>query len=679
MAEMIGKAPSVATESALDGLGCSDCWRQTLQAQQPSLRASARWLTRALSMHPPPAPDRQTRLVVCRAVPACDAVGCESPIRRDLEIRPVVTRLVQESFLPGVYCDAELQAALLTAALAVAGERIPIPNGIHLSLGPVAFHAAVVANNLLCAAQSAPKGASNPGTGNPEAASADSLKAIERFLFPPEGHTPQVAEPVDTLDSVRTFAPTGTDLLVVEAFHRAVSRLVKYADGYRKPLPVLERKQHWKLAAGLGLAGVMALVLGLAAGDPRLNWIGGALVVAAFFAALGWMSPTQPEIQEWALDLQAALRKSSFQKVQERLAQCDVMSNVTRHFVGSPLTHPARAARFFKELHAMPDAALVMPRLVHDLASCPPVAGVGSTDSRSLWLAALGEQLLDDDGGNAGADIASAILSEVIASALHGGSGGELEPAAHGEASPLWQLLASEGTLAAPQANAEGKQGVSSVQASFPRFLVRLSRRAASLRANRCSWSPAEGRIIERVTEAVRVIWNRPPSVYSDWHRLLLRSLAVFLGSDASANQLPVGAGCSLIELCRIADEIRVARERQDLGPGDPLRADFERVFSLPLFQALVMRVTAVKPAAKPEEAHPPGALDEYLLRVRRQMPPRDSGRPGGAPPHRPPAGSGPGLATGDVGIPRSRKPPSDGSLPPPPRPISRRRKWRNR
>jgi hypothetical protein len=293
-----------------------------------------------------------------------------------------------------------------------------------------------------------------------------------------------------------------------------------------------------------------------------------------------------------------------FQSLASRFARCDVLSLAASRFADTPLADPARAALLLKRLSAMRDGSVVLPRIVHALALSVRQAPMDSPGV--LWLAALGECLLEDDGECFGADVAAALVTDLIAISRLVDSADPSKLPHNGEEAPLWRLLASERLASAPTPSAAPTEGEAPVEgeapapdeaqpgqalaASFPRFLVRLSRRASVLRRVQNEWSAPEARVIERMTEASRLIWNHPPLASTEWQFFLLRSLVALLSFDVSVNQFPPGSGCSLLTLSLTAKELHDAWTHAQNG--GPLEAEFARVLSFSAYNTLVTRIS---------------------------------------------------------------------------------------
>jgi len=675
---------------------CSTCWQLTWQAQRPSLQASSRWLAAAATASgDPPGLDPGFSLVLCSSVPACDALACEAPVRRDFSLRQKSTALVQQAFLAAGCGDPLLQKELLAGALAGCGGKVHWPEHVSPVLGPLAVHAAIVANNLLCNHKSV--AASPPGVvpNDLTGACADSFASIESLIFPPADPN-SIGKSASSKDikseersgTVRVNSEedawilTASDLLVLEFLNHGLARLTGFAAQYQSA-PVknsIAPPPQW--AKVCGLVGSAMLLASLPLG--ALLWEGFFILAlpGAFLAGFGWFNFRSREFTlppddrfSWANDLRSVCTANGYGALSARFSACSILDHADHHFSGSLLADPARAAKMLKRLDPMPDAELVMPRLIRSLVQAVPASADSGDCPQVLWLAALGGHLLDDDGDSTGAAILSSLLLELLtrfgSSDLKAMGG----PSMVAENSPLWMILATRGQLSGPailpSANkspdddateADGDVTPPAIKTeagqsvSFPLVIARLSRRAASLRAHRLRWTCLEGRVIERTSHLIRTLWGHPPLVSRSWQSLLIRSLYEFLIQTLDRPQLPPDAGCTIHGLCLAVDQIRLARERSAVSGVVSLDPDLVKLCELPAFQALVVNCYVPIITVPRLSYSLPAVLDEFLLNMLWKLTPN-----GGASGASGSGGSAPGGPTGSAGFPKNPSAPRIG------------------
>ncbi len=232
------------------------------------------------------------------------------------------------------------------------------------------------------------------------------------------------------------------------------------------------------------------------------------------------------------------------------------------------LESPAAAAIFLRSIHATSGGALLIPKLVHDIAD--PVrsrallsdeeAGQAG-DSTVLRIAEFGAELLEGDGNYRGAEIASLLLAEVrhaLPSKL--------------EETGLWRVLAAQGE---PPRSKKEKRTV----AGFPDFFVRTMRRGAGIREGRTRWSSTNGEILQRCTDSARALLSGPLLNNPHWHLRIVRCAWHFLEPGVESVRLPPDAGCDPVSLCERVEEIHAAYRK--LGGEHPIKTECEEVMSL--------------------------------------------------------------------------------------------------
>jgi len=528
---------------ATDRQSCANCWRQTAELQHASLLATASWLAR-VSQTPPEEPavseNDFPELKLCRAVPDCNGLQCEAPVRRDPAIRSTATARLSDLFIPAVTFDSRVHQTLLAESLRHALQTAHIPEGTPPQLGPVSVHALLVANNI--ASRVRPNAEHAPGViqGSVSLASEPSITSMEQLLHPslPFSTPQQEAETPPPIPNgwtwprtSRLLTPSGTDLLAVEFLRSALDRLKREKLEPVQALPSQQRKR-W--------LGWWAKIL---------QWI--ALRFTKPKAHRNKRNGLRDVLQLNADDLTLC----------KRFDDCDLMSAARNGFYNTPLSQPERAALFLKNLRAAPDADLVLPRL------CQSLVAAHLNSGSTAWFASLCANLLDNDPSNFGGDVASFLLLEFISQAR--GENGRNDM----ETSPLWAVLSGSSF-------AEDEQ----VALDAVDVITRLCRRASALQSNERASTRPERKTVGRMQQVVSLLWAHPPLASKEWQRLLLRCLEQFLAADTFQEQIPSGTGCRVSTLATIALQISNALAQQDGETDLPLKELATRVCAHPLF-----------------------------------------------------------------------------------------------
>ncbi|MBI4606444.1 MAG: hypothetical protein HY721_31145 [Planctomycetes bacterium] len=504
-----------SSEARLEG--CAACTAKTVAVQRQSVLAAVRWLSQCAAASQDSRLPKPPPLSLARWEPDCVGLECEAPIRRDIPTRRATTPLVQEAASQGLLMDPQLRAALANLVLSWACRHVHLPRGTRFTLGPGAFHAALIANNLV---QATAGGEAVPSVaaGNLRRATDASLLTLETLLQPG----------ADDLSSQLTAG----DLIVVRVLRLGVQRLVQEAHRYRRPeglRPRMSRKVTLGGAAGLGLFLIVAgfVLESLLTGLLGLGLFG---LCACLFSVSYGMLVGKPDESSWHEGLKHAVAAGEHVELLGRFTACDLLEHGSELFLGTTAKEPTTAVSLVRLLYGSPGGQVLLSWVAHKAAA----RAVAKKDGTRL--AAVGEACLNRDFRSRGAHFASQLLIEVLDASREPRQRGR-HPRSE-EQSPLWELMAG------------GKEARGTSEPSLPRLLARILRRAAAIRESRGYFSHLEGDIHRRSVVLIDELLGRLPLKSLYWHLLLIRVLAQILENGAAGALFPSGCRTSFVSLC---------------------------------------------------------------------------------------------------------------------------------
>jgi len=568
---------------------CDGCFKRTFTSGANSVVKSVYWLnawSAPASSNPPtgresfPVPETGLLLVALR--PYCLELHCEPPLRRDhnADTVGVVTQKIHEMFEAAWRGLPELRAALETAAISEAVRTTLVPRTGEAATGLSALLAAFVANNLLWPAHPSAQPLQGIGQMDVASSSKESLDKLEAIL--------------DQTASGLSLKLIGAgDVLAIHVLCTGLQSLLAYVQNPPKlpPRQVVEPFQAaWPIGGGVAAgAAVVALLLG--------NVI--PLVGVPMGLALGWKLRKQftkrrdieVEPPEWIGKLRRAAQEPEYQATLQRLQACDLLASTSNFCAGTRFANPAHLAAVLRTLWLSPAGDLVLARLVSD--SWGGAGNHSESPERHLRLAILGETLLEQDQWGEGLAVVSMLLGELLAARQLAAVAQEPKP---------WRNLATEGGI---------KVGEATRQASLPRFIAEVLRRAGTICAAYQPAGHAHRRYLEVVQEVARKLLIAPHQPDDDWVLLLVRCVDYLSRQPTDGLALVLGGGMTMEDLYDRVEEIYRPLAH---APSDELKkacaAVLQRASRL---AALEGRLTHAQQAELLWWSQPAGTLDELL------------------------------------------------------------------
>jgi hypothetical protein len=581
---------------------CDVCYQRTFAAGPASVAASVRWLAKFTAESAQEAdvatlPGGGEGLALASAQPHCEEVHCEAPIQRDIvpHLQQAATTAIGRVFEAAWLHSPEIQAALCQIALNEAARTTYVPETGEIALGAFGTHAAIVANNLLWQVNPSSQPLPNVPAGLIPVSSALSLDAMERTLK----------------EAGSDDSPTGSveissgDLLALHVLCRGLDRVLDFASKYVPPPPVRQKQRGsltWVWVAATCAAAMIVLAIGARSFVPLIG-----LAACVVFGLLAWeksmvVIEIPAAVLEWPQRLNECAGDPSYQQILNQLRSCDLIAHATRFCAGTPVAEPARFAGVLRAIWLAPGRSLLLPRLVHELGK--PLAADGDG---ALRLSILGEELLAQDFRGEGRALVAGVAAELTA--------------AKATETISWGVLCAEG----PLEYGEGKR-----DASAPRFIAALLRRAAALQAVCLRRSTLDQQFLTSCDEAAQRFMGQLAIGESDSATMFVKCLDYLTRGGISNAIFTPGSGCTVEEMLRRTEEIWKDHERL---PDDSVRGICETVLdrlgSLQLAKARMPDNGRLVQS----RSSPPGALDHLCVeRLFRIFASGGAGRPASPP-----------------------------------------------
>ncbi|HEV7405523.1 MAG TPA: hypothetical protein VGO11_21440 [Chthoniobacteraceae bacterium] len=526
--------------------GCAACRTATAKVQRVSLEAAGTWLSRAADLGGNGRAQAWLFAVpsisLCRALPDCEGLRCEAPIRRGTSVAGVSkdgswfqpapasatdvatgTSIVQRHVGAATLWAPAPPASLRAAVARHFVTRVAIDEAHPPRCGEATISALLVANNLISYFKPGPRCVSvvpaSPKSGAPlTAATEPSLALLGQWL------AADSEEPLNSGD--------------LAAIHLLVTALDAAADAERRvPRSVPAAPPPPRGCLGIFLPAKAPP----AAPKPRLA-----------------EDPHPPATAE----------------LRRRLAAHDLLGRAGELFAGTPAEEPPQAAAVLRRLAASEEGYLALALIAREAAGA---AGEGRSGER---LAEVGRALLDNDAAGSGLHVSTWLLAELLSTFPHpkppraedappvAARGGAKHRGAESE---LWPILC--GPIEAGD------------QARFPRWIADLLRSAAALAAERRPSSRAEGLLFVRIRNAGEALLGGEMLADPWFHLFFVRTFAALAEENLDGFHLPNCGSVGARELCARLEQILGAYEESDQDSLRlTVRAEAEAAMKLPGF-----------------------------------------------------------------------------------------------